>query len=133
MNRTIVLIERDPSIVEILTLILMNHGFSVKSLRFQEGALQTVQDVEPCCILVDIISVTEMGTKLCRQIKSDWRTMHIPIIALSTQIEAKGLKGVWADEVILKPFDINNVIAAVERQWRLSCVNTSVFEFADAD
>jgi DNA-binding response OmpR family regulator len=133
MNRTLVLIEKNASIHEILKFILMDEGFTVKSLKSQDGALQTVIDVEPCCVLIDIVMVTEVGTKLCRQINSDLRTSHIPVIALSTQTEANSLKGVWADEVVLKPFDIDDVIAAVERQRILSCLNTSEFEFAGAN
>lgn len=133
MNRTIVLIERDPCILNMLTSIFINQGFIVKSMMFQEGALQTLIEVNPCCVVIDIIRVTELGTRLCRQIKYDLRTNHIPVIALSTQTEAKDLKGVWADEVVLKPFDIDDVIAAVEKQWIFSCPNNLLFEYQGAN
>jgi two-component system phosphate regulon response regulator PhoB len=133
MNKTIVVIERDKCIQEILTNLLMNQGFTVKSLMFEESALQTVMDLKPCCIVLDIMRVSEVGTKLCRQFKENEYTSHIPIIALSTQSKAKTLKGVWADEVILKPFDIDDVIAAIENQAILKCSHKSMFEFEGAD
>ena len=117
MNRNIVVIEKDDSILDALTIILTNQGFNVKSSMSDEDALQTILNVKPCCTLIDIVRVSQDGTGLCRQLRKANAT--VPIIALSTQADAVTLKGIWADEVLLKPFDIDELIAAVEKQVHL--------------
>jgi DNA-binding response OmpR family regulator len=115
MNRTVLLVEEDEGILEILTVILVSQGIIVKPLSTAKAVLETIVDLKPSCILLDIIRVTEEGTKLCRQLKGSEATIHIPVIALSTQQEADTLKGVWANEVLLKPFEIDALITAVEK------------------
>jgi DNA-binding response OmpR family regulator len=115
MSRTILVSETDEDILEIVTFILANQGYNVKPLKSEEAALQTIVEVKPCAIILDVIRVSEEGTKLCREIKRTKGTMHIPVIVLSTQAKAKILKDSYADEVLLKPFDINEFIAAVEK------------------
>jgi DNA-binding response OmpR family regulator len=115
MNRTILVNEPDNDILEIVTLILANEGFVVKPLMSEEAALNTIAEVKPCAILLDIVRVTEEGTRLCRKIRKSKGTMHIPIVVLSTQEKANILKDNYADEVLLKPFDLNNLIAVVEK------------------
>jgi DNA-binding response OmpR family regulator len=118
MNRTILVNETDNDILEIVTLILANQGFVVKPLMAEEAALTIIAEVKPCAILLDVIRVTEEGTRLCRQIRRNKGTMHIPIVVLSTQPKATALKDIYADEVLLKPFDVNNLIAVVENASR---------------
>lgn len=116
MRNTIVVIENDASILEVLTLIFDNQGFNVLSFNSEKGAVQTILDIQPCCVILDIVRVTEAGTLLCRKLKNDERSHHIPIVAISTQLNAHTLKGIWADEVLSKPFDINELNAAVKKQ-----------------
>lgn len=76
-------------------------------------ALETIPDV----IVSDIIMPNVDGYELCKRIKNDERTSHIPIILLtamhSKEHELKGLtKG--ADDYITKPFDLSVLQAKVE-------------------
>ncbi|WP_297091823.1 two-component regulator propeller domain-containing protein [uncultured Draconibacterium sp.] len=76
-------------------------------------ALETVPDI----IISDIIMPEVNGYELCKRIKSDERTSHIPILLLtamhSKEHELKGLtKG--ADDYITKPFDLSVLQAKVE-------------------
>lgn len=116
MNRTILVIEQDENIQEIVAIILADQGFTVKLIKPSKGALKTIQEVKPCAILLDIIQVTEDGTELCRMIRETEELKQIPIIVLSTHPHAETVKDVCADEVVLKPFNIDELIAAVEKQ-----------------
>jgi two-component system phosphate regulon response regulator PhoB len=115
MNNTILICETDKVILEIVTFILSEQGFTVKSLLSEQRVVQTILDVRPCAILLDVVRMTQEGTHLCRQIKNVKRMMHIPLIVLSTQAKAMTLKGRYADEVLLKPFDIYELITIVEK------------------
>lgn len=116
MSRTIVVIEKDENILDIVSIVLTTQGFTVKGLKSEHGALQTILEVNPCAIILDIIKVTDDGTELCRLIRNTKRIKDIPIIVLSTHPGADAVKDVCADEVLLKPFDIDELVAAVEKQ-----------------
>jgi len=115
MDRTILVIENDPDIQEIVCIILRDQGFAVEFLEFEKGALQRILDLKPVVIILDIIQVTREGTELCRLIKKTKEIMHIPIIVLSTHPKANTIKDICADEVVSKPFDIDELIVAVEK------------------
>jgi DNA-binding response OmpR family regulator len=116
MNKTILVIEKDEDLQELVSLILVNQGFTVKLIKPSPDALKTIQTVQPCAIILDIIQVTEEGTKLCRLIKETEGLQNIPIIVLSTHPKASTVKDVCADEVLSKPFDIDELVAAIEKQ-----------------
>jgi DNA-binding response OmpR family regulator len=116
VDRTILVIEKDVDIQELISIILTDQGFTVESMEYEQGALQRVLDLKPCAIILDIIQVTKEGTELCRLIRETKETMHIPIIVLSTHPKAATVKQICADEVVSKPFDIDELLAAVEKR-----------------
>ncbi|HKI90505.1 MAG TPA: ATP-binding protein [Draconibacterium sp.] len=82
----------------------------------QEGweiALKTIPDI----VISDILMPVMNGYDLCKRIKSDERTSHIPVILLtamhSKENEIKGLT-TGADDYITKPFDLSILQAKVE-------------------
>jgi DNA-binding response OmpR family regulator len=116
MKKTILVVEKDEGILEIVNLILLDRGYVVKGLRSEKGAIEAILTARPCAIILDIVAVTTEGTELCRLIKEHPEIKHIPIIVLSTHPKAVEVKGICADDVISKPFDIDELIACVERQ-----------------
>lgn len=116
MKKTILVIENDESVLEVITIILAGQGFKVIALKSEIGALQTIIDVKPAAIILDIIAVTEAGTRLCRLIRETKLIKDIPVIVLSTHPRASQVKDICADDVVLKPFDIDELVAAVDRQ-----------------
>lgn len=130
MNSTILISETDKDILELITFILAEQGFAVKPFASEQSAVQTILDVNPCAILVDVLRMTEEGTKLCRQIRNTKHMMHIPLIVLSTQRNAMTLKGRYADEVLMKPFNIEELIAIVEKTTgQLRSLSNFVLEY----
>ena len=82
----------------------------------QEGwdiALKTIPDI----VISDILMPVLNGYELCKRIKNDERTSHIPVILLtamhSKENEIKGLT-TGADDYITKPFDLSVLQAKVE-------------------
>jgi two-component system phosphate regulon response regulator PhoB len=130
MNSTILISETDEDIRGLVTFILEQQGFAVEPLMSEKNAVQTIRDLSPCAILLDVVRMNQEGTNLCRQIKETEGMMDIPVIVLSTQAEAMTLKGSYADEVILKPFDIDDLIDVVKKTTgQLSLVGNFVLEY----
>jgi len=116
MSKTILVIENDEHVTEVITLILQEQGFEVIALKSELGIISSIIDLQPAAILLDIISVSETGTELCRLINTTKSISNIPVIVLSTHPRAHQMKEICADDVVLKPFDIDELMAAVDRQ-----------------
>jgi len=115
MKKKIFVVENDLSILEIVTSLLTDEGYEVKALGTEDGVFEEIEDFKPHVILLDIVKPTEQGTLICRTLKADKRTKHIPVIVLSTHSKtAETVKSVCADEVIPKPFDICDLLDTIE-------------------
>ena len=120
MKGTIFVVEKDPSLLELLTLILEEKGLSVLTASPFEDPLSAILQARPDVIILDVIRVTEEGTALCVELKQQEATKDIPVVVLSTHPRAAQVKDVCADEVILKPFDIDELFEAVSQQLNLA-------------
>ena len=89
-------------------------------------ALDIIQKDMPSIILSDVVMPRMSGTELCKQIKTDFNTCHIPVVLLTarTAVEhnIEGLK-IGADDYITKPFNTNLLISRcnnlVNSRWLL--------------
>jgi DNA-binding response OmpR family regulator len=115
--KKIMVMENDAAILEIVTSLLVDEGYDVLALSSEDGIVEEIEQFKPHLILLDIIKPTEQGTEVCRLLKADKRTKHIPVVVLSTHAKvAETIKEVCADEVIPKPFDIFDLLNTVELQ-----------------
>jgi DNA-binding response OmpR family regulator len=117
MKKTVVVIERDSDILNVVEYILTQRGYKVISFQEEDEAFEKIVEIQPDGILLDIIKPSDAGIKLCLAIKEAEKTKHIPVIALSTHPKAVAVKGICADEVLSKPFDIDELVAAVNEQF----------------
>ncbi len=114
MKKRIVVVEPDRDIREIVSHILADRGFEVIPYDDDEGMFDEILKTLPDVVLLDIFSITEKGTALCRKIKNHPQTRDIPLIVLSTHMQAAAVKEICAEDVIPKPFDIDHLIMVVE-------------------
>ncbi|MDB5012164.1 MAG: hypothetical protein JWQ25_366, partial [Daejeonella sp.] len=72
---------------------------------------------DPQVILFDIIVPGVEDSDICRLIKITEKTKHVPVIVLSTNPKVTAtIKDVCADEVISKPFDMEELLEVIENQ-----------------
>lgn len=109
-------VERDEAILDIVTTILEDQGYSVIKSRSEKGVIERIISEKPDIILLDIIKLTTEGTDLCNTIKKTKSIKNIPVIVLSTHPAIKSSKIECADDVISKPFDIIEIVRTVEGQ-----------------
>lgn len=104
----IVLILEDNT--ELLDFIhsIFEEDYMVLTAENGETGLELARETIPDLIISDVMMPKMDGNKLCKKIKEDFRTSHIPVILLtalsSKQHEKEGILG-GADEYITKPFD----------------------------
>ena len=119
----ILVVDDEPPIREILKFQLENAGFYVKCAQDGEEGLQMVSEDPPDLVLLDLMIPQMDGYEVCRRIKSNYDTRHIPVIILTARGEeqdrVRGLK-LGADDYVVKPFGVKELLARVEAVLRRS-------------
>ena len=117
----ILVIEDEPSQVEILRFNLTRQGFSVMVAMDGEDGLNAARDDPPDLILLDWMLPNMPGVEVCRQLRRNKATCEIPIIMLTARSEerdkVRGLD-VGADDFVTKPYSVKELIARVRAALR---------------
>lgn len=112
-DATMLIVEDNESIKQMLVSIF---GTFYRIITASDGAeaLEQIKKEMPSIILSDVVMSRMSGTELCKQIKTDFDTCHIPVVLLTarTAIEhnIEGLK-IGADDYITKPFNTNLLVS----------------------
>jgi len=117
-DRTILVVDDDKNICELLGLYLSNEGFSLLFCHDGSSALNMLKEQKIDLILLDIMLPVINGWEVCKIIR---RTNSIPIIMLTARdmLEDK-IQGFdfGADDYIVKPFEPKEVIARVKARLK---------------
>jgi CheY-like chemotaxis protein len=114
-KKTILVAEDDLAILDVLTLILEDAGYEVRTATNQ-AILQGVYTEVPDLLLLDIWLSGQNGKDLCIALKNDERTRHLPIILCSANKETRAIaQEAGADDFITKPFDLDKLLQKVEQ------------------
>lgn len=113
--KKIVIAADDLSILDSLSMMLEDAGYDVKTTV--NGAI--VQDMKgefPDLLLLDIWMSGMDGREICKHLKSQKLTKHIPIIMISANKDAERIaKEAGADDFIAKPFQMDDLLAIVAK------------------
>jgi two-component system cell cycle response regulator DivK len=116
MNKTILIIEDNPSNLKLATTVLERAGYLVLSTDSAANAIVMAQAQLPQLILMDIQLPGMSGLEATRHLKSQAATSSIPIIAL-TAFAMKGdeerIIEAGCDGYIAKPFDYKELLSRV--------------------
>jgi two-component system, OmpR family, phosphate regulon response regulator PhoB len=114
-------VEDEEAISFLLSYNLEKAGFQVVTLQNGEEALLHIAEKTPDIILLDWMLPKLSGIELCRRIKGSDKTKSIPLIMLTARSEEQdkilGLN-LGADDYIVKPFSINELLARVKALLR---------------
>jgi two-component system alkaline phosphatase synthesis response regulator PhoP len=117
----LLLVEDEGHILELLTYNLSKEGFDVTGVPSGEEALAAVRSSLPDLILLDLMLPGVGGFDVCRILKSDPQTKHIPVVMLTARGEEQeivaGLE-LGADDYITKPFSPKVLVARIRAVLR---------------
>lgn len=123
MNPSILLVEDDGPLCDLLSWNLSAEGYDVRSTGDGEEALLMVREQIPDAIILDWMIEQVPGIEVCRQLRKDRETAQIPIVMLTARGEeedrVRGLK-TGADDYVTKPFSTRELMARVEALLRRS-------------
>lgn len=108
MKKTILLIDKDPAIIEVITSILKEEGYEV-AISKKPFQIDEVHELKPELILLHN-GLNDMGMEICKAIKNNAELNSIPVLMTSTQsdLPAKAAQS-YADAYLAKPFDIDKL------------------------
>lgn len=115
----LLVVDDTPDNVRLLSKMLTLQGYQVRGTISGRIALQSARREPPDLILLDILMPEMDGYEVCRQLKSDAGTCHIPVIFISALEEASDkVKAFEAGGVdyITKPFQAQEVLARIKHQ-----------------
>jgi len=113
----ILAVDDEEDLLELVRYSLSNDGYTVDCVKSGESALEKLRTASPDLILLDLMLPGLDGLDVCRIVKNDSRTSHIPIIILSAKGEEAdiviGLE-LGADDYVTKPFSPRVLLARVK-------------------
>ena len=127
MKSTILLVEDESSIREMIAYTLSKSGFDVLQAETPTEAFSQIADHNPQLILIDWMLPDQSGIEIIRRLRRENYTKNIPIIMLTAKSEENDK--VWgleagADDYITKPFSPKELIARIQSLLRRA--NTEV-------
>lgn len=125
----ILIVEDDKLLVETLADNLQQEGYKVTTAVDGESAYQLVIDKSPDLIVLDLMLPKLDGLSLCRMIRRNPSTSHIPIIMLTARSsEVDKIVGLesGADDYVVKPFGLGELLARIRAVMRRAPHHTAV-------
>lgn len=119
-KETILIVEDNEEIQHYLSEELSKFFITLEAENGEE-ALEIIKENEIDLIITDVMMPVMDGIKLCRSIKQNLKTCHIPVIILSAKSELKdqmeGLQ-VGADDYMAKPFSLSLLVTKIKNILR---------------
>jgi diguanylate cyclase (GGDEF)-like protein len=118
----VLVVDDEEPIRKIVSFQLEKAGYEVTACADGEEALRMVEGREPDLILLDVMMPNVDGYEVCKRLKSNYQTSHIPIIMVTAKSELENrLQGFedGANDYITKPFAITELLVRVKNvlQW----------------
>lgn len=127
---TILVIDDDPVICQLLERSLRKEGFHVLTATNGEDGLRLAVESRPKLITLDIIMPDVDGWTVLARLKDDPKLADIPVVVISMiEDRSKGF-ALGVSDYLIKPFDKNRLLEVV-RKYRLNPLNESVLVVDD--
>jgi DNA-binding response OmpR family regulator len=116
MKKKILIAEDDKAIIEVVKIILENEGYEVFTADQGKAIYEVIDKNSPHLVLLDIWLFGEDGGEIAKTIKGKSQSKNIPLILMSANNETEKItKAVGADDFLLKPFDIDDLLHIVRK------------------
>src|SRR5687768_4633597 len=118
-RKKICIIEDEPAMIELVSLILRNRGYDVVgALGGQEG-LELISGTKPDLVLLDLMMPDMSGWDVYQQMKADDAMKSIPVIIVTAKAQSidkvLGLHIAKVQDYITKPFSPNELVESVRK------------------
>ncbi|MFM9136990.1 MAG: response regulator [Actinomycetota bacterium] len=122
---TVFIVEDEDAFIEALDIGLQREGFRVEIARDGAEALLNFESVKPDIILLDVMLPKVSGTDVCREIRKKSQVPIIMVSAKGSEIDTVVGLEVGADDYIVKPYRLRELVARIRAALRRSSLTDS--------
>lgn len=123
-KRNILLVDDDQSITQMLSMLLETRGYGVDVANSGQEAYDRIS-MSTDLVILDLVLPDVEGFDVCRRLKENSDTSHIPIIILSSRLLSRDIvEGLYlgADDYLTKPFEYEELVARIEAVIRRASI-----------
>jgi DNA-binding response OmpR family regulator len=114
-DRAILVVEDDPDLLALLAMILAEDGRRVRTARDGAAALDRASEELPGLVLLDMRMPGMNGWEFAREFRARWGRPCPIVVVTAAENARRWAEEIGADAWLAKPFDIDDVLALVER------------------
>ncbi len=118
MSQSILIVEDEPSIAEVVSLYLGRAGFDVRSVGDGLAALDEVERREPDLIILDLMLPRLDGLEVTRRVRARGDTPIIMLTARKSEVDRIAGLEMGADDYVVKPFSAQELVSRVRAVLR---------------
>jgi CheY-like chemotaxis protein len=104
LNHLILAVDDNPDVIVLIKAALQDTPYTVVGLQDSLQAMELVQEVHPCVILLDVMMPDVNGWQLLNQLKVNPATASIPVVMITALAEPTTGYVLGADAYLMKPF-----------------------------
>lgn len=119
-SATILIVDDEPPIVELISSYLRNEGFTVHSAADGFSALEQARATRPDLIVLDVMLPGIDGVELCRRVQREFDVYVLMLTARTEEIDKIVGLSVGADDYLTKPFSPRELVMRVKAILRRS-------------
>ena len=117
--KSILCIEDEPEMIDLIRLILGRRGFEVKGAAGGVEGLKIIRQELPDLVLLDLMMPDMDGWEVYQQMKADEKTKRIPVIVVTAKAQSidkvLGLHIAKVDDYITKPFSPQDLMNSIDK------------------
>ena len=112
--KKLLIVDNSIRLLEIMKRILERNGYIIKTLNHIEGIYEEINNFQPDLFILDTYLDREDGREVCKKIKLDFHTRHLPVILYSAfPMDFENYRSFLADDFMEKPFDIKTLVQKI--------------------
>ncbi len=112
---TILVVDDEPAITEVLQAILEDEGYQVVTAGNGQAGLARMAEVRPALVVSDVMMPGLDGRALCRAIQANPCYRAIPVVLISAVAAPPEREGCRYAAFVHKPFDVDTLIGTISR------------------
>jgi len=116
MPSTVLIVEDEPDLAELVRFHLAQAGFAVEVAHSGRAGLDAIRRARPALVVLDLMLPDLSGTDVCREVRSDPKLRELPILMLTARgDEVDRVVGfeLGADDYVTKPFSPRELVLRV--------------------
>lgn len=125
-NNTILVVDDDPNICEVVKLYLNKEGFKIITALNGKQGLQAFKDNSPSLVVLDLMLPEVNGLDVCKEIRKESSTPIIMLTAKDDVVDKVVGFEIGADDYVVKPFEPKELVARVKAALRRSFITETI-------